>query len=136
MQENLIPIHTVTLKVFTSPQGREPHMADENFCKTVGERIAKNGFVELVENEAELLPLRAPSNVEGYSIAHVGESWGNGLIAIWDDKTGNIVGGQANGVPYVLPEYRGNHLGREIQLRAFDTGLSSIGPPIRGMSCT
>ena len=126
MEDAVIPIHTIDLKDFTHPGGLPPVIADEEFCKGVGEKIANNSFLELIENENELLPCRRPSNLEGFSIAHIGQDWGNGLIAIWDDKTNQIVGGQANGVPYVLPEYRGKYLGREIQLRAFDTGLKTI----------
>lgn len=125
--ETVIPIHTITLKAFTSPHGRDPIIADEAFCKTTGEKVARFGLEDkVIDREDELVLSRQPSNIEGFSIAHLGDWWGNGLIAIWDDKTNKIIAGQADGIPYVSPVYRGKYLGREIQLKAFETGLKTI----------
>ena len=121
-----IHIHTVTLKEFTSPCGREPRIAGAEFCDTHGRTMSLSSFWSVIENASEMERLREPSNVEGFSIAHQGDNWGKGIICIWDDATGQPVGGQAGGTPYVMPEYRGLKLGREIQIRAFETGLKRM----------
>ena len=125
----IIPIHTVPLARFVLDRGKGPPMADADFLETSGPTIARRAFMAVRAAAPDLEEKRHPSNVPGYSIAHDGENWTNGTIVVWDDATGIVVGGQAHGVPYVMPEYRGRNLGREIQLCAFQTGLKTINDP-------
>lgn len=61
-----------------------------------------------------------------FSLTHCGNESVRGTIFVWHEKSGEIVGGQARGIPYVLPEFRGRKIGREIILYAFENYLKTI----------
>jgi GNAT superfamily N-acetyltransferase len=119
-------IHRVTLSEFTKATSGPPPMASEAFCAGPGRRISEGAFARVLESAPSLEGGRVASAVPGFSVAWSGRGWGDGVICLWEDATGRVVGGQAGGVPYVLPEYRGLKLGREIALRAFETGLKKL----------
>ena len=121
------PIHGYTLAAFTGARdGRTPSMVSASFLATTGRSLMEQAFEKIQLEAASLWESRQPSNVDGYSIAHKGKDWRDGVIAVWQDATGKLVGGQGNGVPYVDPAFREQKLGREIQLRAFETGLKTL----------
>lgn len=123
-----LPIYSHTLAEFTgSAAGRKPHIVSAQFLATTGRALMDAAFRRVQNEAASMWADRQPSNVEGYSIAHKGHYWGDGVIAVWQESTGKLVGGQGNGVPYVAPPFREQKLGREIQLRAFETGLKTLG---------
>ena len=83
--------------------------------------IPKNPIVSLRQREEELRYRMVPvfCVIDGYSMATDRHAQ---LLVVYD-QAGSVVGGISNKSILVLPDHRGQGLGAEIVIRAFETGV-------------
>jgi GNAT superfamily N-acetyltransferase len=89
--------------------------------KYVHKTLPTNPILELRKREEELRYRMVPvyCEIDGY---HMASDRSAELLVVYD-SAGSIVGGVSRKSILVLPDYRGQGLGAEIVIRAFETGI-------------
>jgi GNAT superfamily N-acetyltransferase len=89
--------------------------------KYLNKKLGFNPIVDLLKREEQLryLMTAVDCGMDGYSMAYYQPA---GLLAIYD-PSGNVVGGIKDKRVLVLPAHRGQGLGAEMIIRAFETGV-------------
>ncbi len=124
-QRTITPIWRIPLPEFLTQNGN-PRMASDAFTARYEADVAKKWPSIMLEAENLLqddsVPLKTRASLPGTILKTTGTRWADGVIAIWNAETRDLIAWQCGGVPFVLPQFRGRGIGGEMCRITFEIG--------------